>query len=203
MKRFLLSSFALFLCVGVSVAQRYTASEETEIANMYGTKTYSYILKDGSRVYDGPTTIKASFDDWRYIEVYGNEYHAHIKRNCSITANYRNDCLNGALKANHNYSLYALRETVGNNTYFSGNFLKGVPNGDFLLEHTDTEYGGNTKMEVYLKDRCAQQPAGWSSSRGVHRSESAWMESSGIQHHFNSDPPRRYNVRDVARRAYH
>ena len=151
MKRFLLSSFALFLCVGVSVAQRYTASDETEIANIYGTKTYSYILKDGSRVYDGPTTIKASFDDWRYIEVYGNEYHAHIKRNCSITANYRNDCLNGALKANHNYSLYALRETVGNNTYFSGNFLKGVPNGDFLLEHTDTEYGGNTKMEVYLK----------------------------------------------------
>ena len=134
-KLFLLLLATLVLLGGEAFAQRRTATESVSIGSTGGNMTYSYIIKDGERVYDGPLTIKASQDSRRKIYMYGSYRWDETKRDYSLSANYRDDWMNGAIKVNDSYysSLSGTAPTTENTT-FTGSFVDGVPNGKFFLD---------------------------------------------------------------------
>lgn len=151
MKKLLLTLLAVALCVGVSVAQRRTATESKTIGTADGTMTYSYILRDGERIYDGPLTVKATQDVSDKIWMYDRYHWMYTERNYSLSANYSNDFLNGPIKMNDEISIRWSGESPEiKKTSFTGSFVRGIPNGRFLLDTKVTEKNGNKYSSVYV-----------------------------------------------------
>lgn len=136
---------ALVFAFGITYAQRKQASETFVLnqkvppfGNVDGKLTYGYVVDDdGSQLKDGSYIINASKKNGSY----GSSWESVDWSNCSyrLSANFSKGDLNGALSMSYKATLTAHKgrrsETHTYTSSITGNFLKGVPNGTFVVNN--------------------------------------------------------------------
>lgn len=147
MKKLLFVLVCIFALSAVDVyAQRKTSSYDQRVGGANGTVTYSYIIRDGEKVLDGPVTVKATDDSWLRTS-YGR---FDTKRDYSLKANNSNGMLHGAVTMKDYYSGQWSGEPASVTTRsFTANYVNGMPHGRFLLDVKEKK-GGYTKQQMYV-----------------------------------------------------
>ena len=150
MKKLLLTLLAVALCVGVSVAQRRTDYCNVSIGWFTGTCKYSYVLRNGARVYDGPVSVTADDYQKKSIGFYGTYYTFRYHLDYSLTANNSNGRLSGPIKLKSVDRSYGggQPEELDTKT-LSGNFVAGLPSGKFVYNYKKSRDGATRQVENY------------------------------------------------------
>ena len=132
---------ALLLTCSLGYAQRQSATKNLHLSNKsWGlgdvdvTCTYSYIVKDGEKVYDGPVTMKGGFGTYNNIS-YKTWYTISGSESYTLTANNSEGFLNGPVSMKYSASAHATNgDKSVKSVSYSGNFAKGIPHGHFILD---------------------------------------------------------------------
>lgn len=146
MKKFLLLLLVgSVLFGGEAFAQRRTAQYDTSVGIYDGVCTYSYIVRNGYEIYDGPVSIKSK------QTIVDRNYYGVItctsSMDYSLTGNNTNGYLNGPVKMKKVFknAPRGSAEYMTNST-FSGNFTNGLPNGRFLFTEKEVENGRSKQI---------------------------------------------------------
>lgn len=130
----------LLLISSVAFAQRQQASikfiTETEWP-FCGDYVYSYITQtNGSEVLDGPFSMKAT--ESQKGLTYKYYYTASIYGTYTLTGAHKSGNLHGPMKLTANLNVSATNGDKQTNSYsFSGAFVDGVPNGNFIVTYKE------------------------------------------------------------------
>ena len=123
---------------GLTLAQRQQKSEDYMNSafddipfNLYGKLNYGYIVgDDGKNLKDGSLTAKCSINE-KIEGLTDNGYErVNIVGTFNMNANYQKGMLNGSISSNYKVALNNENKTAS----MSGSFLKGVPNGNFVVK---------------------------------------------------------------------
>lgn len=141
MKRFFTLLVMVLCCASLSAQQRQTDVKDYNKSTGYGnikmpgkvTRSW-YLGEDGKKVYDGPWSVRCTLNNTN-VSVWPHDFTLSGTYTCNFgTAHGK---LNGACTSS--YKLNVVKhgrtpETKSEYTTFSGNFLKGVPNGAFNMD---------------------------------------------------------------------
>ena len=133
MKKFILTILAAGTACAISSGQSVTKSillpTPEEGFEFVADMTYRTVSNDeGDAIKNGPLTIKGSTD------LHPNNY-TRVKASYNFTANYTKGKLNGAIKGTGS-TYYKGPQQSGSSTYsLSGNFVNGVPTGNFIASY--------------------------------------------------------------------
>lgn len=162
MKRKLLLTGLFTILIGIGAfAQRqqismdYTNCTMNEMPfNMSGKMTYSYIVgEDGKHIKDGALSINCKIND--KVEGWTNKGYevVTIVGQSTTNATYKNGAINGAINSNYKANLSSATKKEIATASMSGNFLNGVPNGNFVVKRNaalKTSLNANYKNGVLV-----------------------------------------------------
>lgn len=136
MKKSLLALLSIFAACTISFGQSVTKSillptpdgEFNFVANM----TYRTVSNDeGDAIKNGPLTIKGSTD-------LQPDALTRIKASYNLTANYSKGKLNGVIKGSGSTAYKARLQSASTTYSLTGNFVNGVPTGNFIATYKES-----------------------------------------------------------------